>query len=67
MCYLRTAGCGQECTVQQGKQVELSIDGDRIEIRPARPHYRLEEPVRQITPDNQLRPIDVPPVGQELL
>jgi antitoxin MazE len=53
--------------VQQGEQVELTIEGDRIEIRPARPRYRLEELVRQITPDNQPEPIDIPPVGEELL
>jgi antitoxin MazE len=53
--------------VQQGEQVELIIEGDRIEIRPARPRYRLEDLVRQITPENQPEPIDVPPVGEELL
>jgi antitoxin MazE len=53
--------------VQQGEQVELIIEGDRIEIRPARPRYRLEDLVRQIMPENQPEPIDVPPVGEELL
>jgi antitoxin MazE len=53
--------------VQQGGQVELTIEGDRVEIRPARPRYRLEELIRQITPDDQPEPIDVPPVGEELL
>jgi antitoxin MazE len=53
--------------VQQGEQVELTIEGDRIEIRPARPRCRLEDLVRQITPDNQPEPIDVSPAGKELL
>jgi antitoxin MazE len=53
--------------VQQGEQVELTIEGDRIEIRPARPAYRLEDLIRQITPDNQPEPIDVSPAGKELL
>jgi antitoxin component of MazEF toxin-antitoxin module len=53
--------------VQHGEQVELTIERDRIEIRPARPRYRLEDLVRQITPENQPESIDVPPVGEELL
>ena len=61
------AGGVKSLQVQQGEQVELTIEGDRIEIRPARPRYRLEDLVRQITPENQPEPIDVPPVGEELL
>lgn len=53
--------------VQEGGQVELVIRGDRLEIRAARPRYRLEDLVRQITPDNQPEPLDSPPVGEELL
>lgn len=53
--------------VREGEEVELAIRGDRVELRSARPRYRLEELVRQMNPDNQPEPIDVPPVGEELL
>jgi antitoxin MazE len=53
--------------VHEGEQIELAIKGDRVELRSARPRYRLEELIGQITPDNQPEPIDVPPVGEELL
>jgi antitoxin MazE len=53
--------------VREGEQIELAIRGDRVELRSARPRYRLEELIGQITPDNQPEPIDVPPVGEELL
>jgi antitoxin MazE len=53
--------------VQEGEQIELAIKGDRVELRSARPRYRLEELIGQITPDNQPEPIDVPPIGEELL
>ena len=29
--------------VQEGEQIELAIKGDRVELRSARPRYRLEE------------------------
>ena len=53
--------------VQEGEQVELTIKGDRIELRSARPRYRLEELLAQITPGNQPEALDVTPVGEELL
>ena len=53
--------------VQEGEQIELVINGDRVELRSARPRYRLEDLLAQITPGNQPEPIDVPPVGEELL
>jgi antitoxin component of MazEF toxin-antitoxin module len=53
--------------VHEGEQIELAIKGDRVELRSARPRYRLEDLIGQITPDNQPEPIDVPPVGEELL
>jgi antitoxin MazE len=53
--------------VQEGEQVELSINGDRLEIRAARPRYRLADLIRQITPENQPEPMDFPPVGEEAL
>jgi antitoxin component of MazEF toxin-antitoxin module len=53
--------------VREGEQIELAIKGDRVELRSARPRYRREELIGQITPDNQPEPIDVPPVGEELL
>ena len=53
--------------VQEGEQVELSINGDRLEIRAARPRYRLADLIRQITPENQPEPMEFPPVGEEAL
>jgi hypothetical protein len=43
------------------------IKGDRLEIRAARPHYRLADLLDQIIPDHQPESFDVPPVGKELL
>ena len=51
--------------VHEGEQVELTIKDDRLEIRAARPRYRLDDLIRQITPDNQPEPMDFPPVGEE--
>lgn len=53
--------------VHEGEEVELTLQGDRVEIRAARPRYRLDDLIAQITPDNQPEPLDVPPVGKELL
>jgi antitoxin MazE len=53
--------------VHEGEQVELTIKGDRLEIRAARPRYRLADLLRAITPDNQPEPMDFPPVGEEAL
>ena len=53
--------------VHEGEQVELSIKGDRLEIRAARPRYRLADLISEITPDNQPEPMDFPPVGEEAL
>ena len=53
--------------VHEGEQVELSINGDRLEIRAARPRYRLQDLLSEITPDNQPEAMDFPPVGEEAL
>jgi antitoxin component of MazEF toxin-antitoxin module len=53
--------------VHEGEQVELSIQDDRLEIRAARPRYRLADLIDEITPDNQPEAIDLPPVGEEAL
>jgi antitoxin MazE len=53
--------------VHEGEQVELSINGDRLEIRAARPRYRLADLISEITPDNQPEAMDFPPVGEEAL
>lgn len=53
--------------VREGEQIELAIKGDCVELRSARPRYRLEQLIDEMTPDNQPEPIDVPPVGEELL
>ena len=51
----------------EGEQVELSIRGDRLEIRAARPRYPLAGLLHEITPDNQPGAMDFPPVGEEAL
>jgi antitoxin MazE len=53
--------------VHQGQQVEWPIQGDRLELRAARPRYRLADLVREITPEDQPEPIDLPQVGAEAL
>jgi antitoxin MazE len=53
--------------VHEGEQVELSIKGDRLEIRATRPRYRLADLISEITPDNQPETMDFPPVGEEAL
>lgn len=53
--------------VREGEAVELVIEDRALVIRPARPHYRLEDLIAGITPDNQPEYIDSPPVGEELL
>lgn len=53
--------------LQEGAPVELSIEIDRIEIRAARPHYRLEELLAQITPGSEPDALDVAPAGEEML
>jgi antitoxin MazE len=53
--------------VHEGEQVELSIKDDRLEIRTARPRYRLADLLTETTPDNQPEAMDFPPVGKEAL
>ena len=53
--------------MHEGEQVELSIKGDRLEIRATRPRYRLADLINEITPDNQPEAMDFPPVGEEAL
>ncbi len=53
--------------VQEGEAVELRIEGDRIEIRPARPRYRLDDLLAQITPGAQPETVEFAPAGEEAL
>lgn len=53
--------------LEAGAPLELNIEGDRIEIRTARPRYRLNDLLAQITPGGQPEAIDVAPVGEEAL
>ena len=41
--------------VREGEQIELAIRGDRVELRSARPRYRLEELVRRDAPGQSAR------------
>ena len=53
--------------VQEGEAVELRIEGDRIEIRTVRPHYRLDDLLAQITPGTQPETVEFAPAGEEAL
>ena len=53
--------------LQTGAPVNVSIEGDRIEIRAAQPRYNLDELLAQITPGSEPEVIDVVPVGEEAL
>ena len=47
--------------------MELSIEGDCIEIRAARPCFRLKDLLAQMTPGTEPEVIDVAPAGEEAL
>ncbi|MSP43939.1 MAG: AbrB/MazE/SpoVT family DNA-binding domain-containing protein [Alphaproteobacteria bacterium] len=53
--------------MREGEAVELLIEDRALVIRPARPHYRLEDLIAGITSTNQSDYIDSPPMGDELL
>lgn len=53
--------------VREGGVVDLTIHDDTLVVRSARPRYRLEDLVSQITPENQPEAMDFPPAGDELL
>lgn len=53
--------------VKEGEAVELTIAGDTLTVRSARPSYRLADLVAAITPENRPEAIESPPVGEELL
>ncbi len=53
--------------VGEGETVDLAIEGEALIIRSARPRYRLEDLVGDITPDNQPESFDGPPTGEETL
>lgn len=53
--------------VKEGEAVELTIAGDSVTLRSARPRYRLADLVAAITPENRPEPVEFPPVGEELL
>lgn len=50
----------------EGTQVKLSLDGNALVIRPARPKYKLSELLEQMTSENQHGEVDWgPPQGEE--
>lgn len=53
--------------LQEGEAVEMMIEGDHIEIRTARPHYRLDDLLAQIAPGPQPETVEFAPVGEEAL
>jgi antitoxin MazE len=56
--------------VREGEPVDLVIERDTLVIRAMRPHYRLEELVAAMRPEDEpeiLDDVDEPPLGDELL
>jgi antitoxin MazE len=56
--------------VREGEPVDLVIEGDALLIRARRPHYRLEELVAAMRPEDQPELLDdvmSPPIGDEVL
>lgn len=56
--------------VGAGEAVDLVIEGDRVVIRAARPHYTLEELVAAMRPEDEPEVLDdvtAAPRGHELL
>lgn len=53
--------------VREGETVELVVEDRAMVIRRSRPHYRLEDLLAGITPENQPEIIEFSPVGVELL
>jgi antitoxin MazE len=56
--------------VQEGEPVDVVIEGETLVIRAGRPHYRLEELVAAMRPEDEPEVLDdvhAPPMGDELL
>lgn len=53
--------------LQEGEAVEMTIEGDHIEIRSAQPRYRLDDLLAQIAPGTQPETVEFAPVGEEAL
>jgi antitoxin MazE len=47
----------EQAQIDENSAVEISIEGDRITIAPARRGWKLEELVRKISPDNLHREV----------
>jgi antitoxin MazE len=53
--------------LKAGARVEIEAEGDRLVIRAARPHYRLEELLTGVTPEDMREAFDWgPDVGREV-
>ncbi len=53
--------------VREGEAVELLIEDKALVIRPARPHYRLEDLVAAMKHQDQPEIIEFSPIGEEML
>jgi antitoxin MazE len=54
--------------LKDGARVEIEAEGDRLVIRTDRPHYRLEELLTGITPEDMREAFDWgPDVGREVV
>jgi antitoxin MazE len=54
--------------LKDGARVEIEAEGDRLVIRTARPHYKLEELLTGATPEDMRESFDWgPDVGREVV
>jgi antitoxin MazE len=53
--------------VEEGDPVELNVAADALQVRPARPRYRLADLMRKVTPANRHKETDWgTPQGKEV-
>jgi antitoxin MazE len=57
----------EEAGLDENSNVDISVEGKTITIRPARKKYTLDELLKGITPENRHELVDWgPPVGKEI-
>jgi len=53
--------------VGNGSSVDLTVEGGRIVIAPAKPEYKLKDLLAGITEENRPESFDDGPIGEELI
>lgn len=56
----------EQAAIQQGSEIELSVENQSITLKPKKSKPTLEELVSQITPENRHKEIDFARAGKEL-